>query len=85
MARPLLLVSFFCIASTANSDTITTRDNQSLNGRAEYKNGEFTLYSQFPGGKAATIRISRSDVDKIELNGNDFNQGGPPALDTSTD
>jgi hypothetical protein len=73
----LLLVGIL-LSSPAFGDTVRLTDKTTWNGRVAYNGSSFTLKARFPGETQRTLQLTREQIERIEINENDYNQGSPP-------
>jgi hypothetical protein len=77
MKLRLLCTSLFSIAVTAfvHADTLVLNDGRRLQGELRGVYGREIEFEERSGNRRRTVRISRDEVDRIELTGNDFSRG----------
>jgi len=78
MAYKYLFLAGLLLSSAAFGDTVRLTDKTTWNGRIAYKGSAFALKARFPGEIQRTLQLTREQIETIEINENDYNQGRPP-------
>jgi len=81
--KNLIVILLFVVSPIiVKGDTVTLRDDSSINGAVRYYSGTFELKGEFKEGEKTVEKIyhlKREHVKAIRINDNRFNPGPPPA------